>query len=153
MSIIPQFILDLVNAYLDPLLDWFSERVYADLIKRAPDHLLIKLRDHLDLKPLEEACASFHHDSGPGRPVMHTMPRLVRALLVKYLYDYGLRGGSGPDHSPLERFEQCGKLAGCARTSGAPSSTRRCIGCTHPLRSTRLFPNSASRFRSAIRCG
>ncbi len=118
MSIIPQFVLDLVIAYLTPLLDWFSERVYADLIKRAPDHL--------DLKPLEEVCASFHHDSGPGRPVVHTMPRLVRALLVKYLYDYGLRGleaevrfhlivkwfvgypvfASGPDHSTLERFEQ-----------------------------------------------
>jgi len=126
MSIIPHFVFELINAYLDPLLDWFSERVYVDLIKRAPDHLLIKLHDYLDLTPLEEACMSFRHTSGPGRPVVHTVRRLVRALLVKYLYNYSLREteaeirfnligkwfvgypvfAAGPDHSTLERFEQ-----------------------------------------------
>jgi len=125
MSIIPQFVLDLVIAYLTPLLDWFSERVYADLIKCAPDHLLVRLHQCLDLAPLEAACASFHHDTGPGRPVVHTVPRLVRALLIKYLYNHSLRetedairfnlvlkwfagypvSAAGPDHSTLERFD------------------------------------------------
>ena len=126
MSIIPPFVQNVIIAYIAPLLDWFSERVYADLIRRASDHLLVQLHDHLDLAPLEEACASFHHSSGPGKPATHTVPRLVRALLVKYLYDHSLRsleheirfqlivkwfvgypiGASGPDHSTLDRFEQ-----------------------------------------------
>lgn len=126
MSIIPQFVLDLVILYLDPLLNWFSERVYADLLKRASKHLLVQLHTHLDLKPLEHACASFHRNSGRGRPVIHSVPRLVRALLVKYLYNYSLREteaeicfnlivrwfvgysvfAAGPDHATLERFEQ-----------------------------------------------
>ena len=126
MSIIPSFLQNVIIAYIAPLLDWFSERVYADLIRRAPDHLLVQLHQHLDLVPLEETCASFHHPSGPGRPVTHTVPRLVRALLVKYLYDHSHRSleneirfhlivkwfvgypisASGPDHSTLERFEQ-----------------------------------------------
>ena len=126
MSIIPSFVENVVTAYLAPLLDWFSERIYADLIKRASDHLLVKLHEHLDLRPLEEACASFHHRSGPGKPPQHTVPRMVRALLVKYLCDYSLREleseirfhlivkwfvgypihASGPDHTTLQRFEQ-----------------------------------------------
>jgi hypothetical protein len=126
VSIIPPFVQNLINAYLDPLLNWFSERVYADLIRHASDHLLVKLHQHLDLAPLEEACASFHHDSGPGRSPVHTVPRLVRALLVKYLYNHSLRSAeneirfhlvvkwfvgypvfaAGLDHSTLERFEQ-----------------------------------------------
>lgn len=126
MSIIPPFVQNVIIAYTALLLDWFSERVYADLIRRAPDHLLVQLHPHLDLAPLEEACASFHHGSGPGKPVTHIVPRLVRALLVKYLYDHSLRSleheirfhlivkwfvgypisASGPDHSTLERFEQ-----------------------------------------------
>jgi len=126
MSIIPSFVQQVITAYSDHLLGWFSARVYADLIKRAPDHLLVQLHDHLDLAPLEEACASFHHRSGPGAPPTHTVSRLVRALLVKYLYDHSLRSleheirfqlivkwfvgyplfAAGPDHCTLERFEQ-----------------------------------------------
>jgi len=126
MSIIPPFVQTVIHAYTVPLLDWFSKRVYADLIQRAPDHLLVQLQDHLDLAPLEEACASFHHNSGPGAPPTHSVPRLVRALLVKYLYNHSLRTleseirfqlivkwfvgyplfAAGPDHCTLERFEQ-----------------------------------------------
>jgi IS5 family transposase len=126
MSIIPPFVQNLITTYLAPLLEWFSERIYVDLIGRAPGHLLVKLCQHLDLAPLEAACAPFHHDAGPGRPAEHTVPRLVRALLVKYLCDLSLREAEseirfhllvkwfvgypvfapGPDHSTLERFEQ-----------------------------------------------
>jgi len=125
MSIIPPNVESVITAYITPLLDWFSQRIYADLIRRASDHLLVQLHQHLDLAPLEEACASFHHDAGPGRLPEHTVPRLVRALLVKYLYDHSLRSleseirfhlvvkwfvgypisASGPDHTTLERFE------------------------------------------------
>jgi hypothetical protein len=126
MSIIPPFVQQVITAHADLLLNWFSERVYDSLIRRAPDHLLVQLHQHLDLTALEEACAPFHHSFGPGKPVTHSVPRLVRALLVKYLYNYSLRqleheirfnlivkwfvgypiSAAGPDHSTLERFEQ-----------------------------------------------
>jgi hypothetical protein len=125
MAIIPDFILSLVKAHLTPLLHWFSDRVYADLIQRDPDHLLIRLHDHLDLAPLEQACAAFHHARGPGARPTHPVSHLVRAFLVKYLFDWSLRDlewqirfnlvvkwfvglpvfAAGPDHSTLERFE------------------------------------------------
>ena len=91
MSIIPDFVMALVIAYLTPLLHWFSDRVYADLLKRTPDHLLIQLEKRLDLTPVETACATFHHAEGPGTRPTHSVPQLVRAWLVKYLYDWSLR--------------------------------------------------------------
>jgi hypothetical protein len=123
--IIPDFVLSLVTVHLTALLYWFSDRIYADLIPRDSDHLLVKLRDHLDLAPLEKACAAFHHASGPGARPTHPVPQLVRAFLVKYLFDWSLREiewhvrfnlvvkwfvgyplfASGPDHSTLERFD------------------------------------------------
>jgi len=125
MSIIPDFVLSLVTTYLTSLLYWFSDQIYADLIKRDPDHLLVKLHDHVDLAPLEKACAAFHHASGPGAWPTHPVPQLVRAFLVKYLFDWSLREiewhvrfnlvvkwfvgyplfAAGPDHSTLERFD------------------------------------------------
>ena len=125
MSIIPDFVLSLVTAHLTPLLHWFSERVYADLLKRTPDHLLVKLHERLKLASVETACATFHHADGPGTKPTHTVRRLVRALLVGYLQDWSLRElewqirynlvvkwfvgypvfAEGPDHSTLDRFE------------------------------------------------
>jgi IS5 family transposase len=125
MSPIPDFVLSYVTAYLKPLLHWFSERVYTDLLKRTPDHLLVKLHERLDLTAIEAACASFHHAEGPGAKPTHTVPRMVRALLVGYLQDWSLRelewhirynlvvkwfvgypvSADGPDHTTLDRFE------------------------------------------------
>lgn len=125
MSIIPDFVLSLVTAHLTPLLHWFSDRVYADLLKRTPDHLLIKVAQRLDLTPMETACAAFHHVEGPGTKPTHTIPHMVRALLVGYLHDWSLRElewqirtnvvvkwfvgypvfAEGPDHTTLDRFE------------------------------------------------
>jgi hypothetical protein len=125
MSIIPDFVLSLVTAHLTPLLHWFSDYVYADLLKRTPDHLLVKLHKRLNLAPVETACAAFHHTEGPGTKPTHTVPHMVRALLVGYLQDWSLRElewqirfnlvvkwwvgypvfAAGPDHTTLERFE------------------------------------------------
>ena len=125
MSIIPDFVMSLVTAHLTPLLHWFSDHVYAELLKRAPDHLLVKLHKRLDVAPIEMACASFHHTEGPGAKPTHIVPHLVRALLVGYLQDWSLRElewqirynlvikwfvgypvfAEGPDHTTLERFE------------------------------------------------
>jgi hypothetical protein len=126
MAILPDFVLQVVTMHLTPLLDWFSDRLYTEFLKRTPDHLLIQLRTRLDLRPIEQACAAFHHASGPGAPVTHPVARLVRALLVKALFRWSLRDwewhlrfnlivkwfvgyrifDAGPDHVTLERFEQ-----------------------------------------------
>jgi IS5 family transposase len=125
MAIVPDAVMSFLSLYLGPLLVWFSERVYSDLLQRDPGHLLRQVQRRLDLKSLERVCADFHHISGPGTLPTHPVPRLVRALLVGYLYNWSLRqlewqirfnlivkwfvgyplGASGPDHTTLERFE------------------------------------------------
>jgi IS5 family transposase len=107
------------------LLYWFSDEVYRRLLSRVQDHFLLRLAEKLDFAPLEQACADFHHSSGPGATPTHPAPRLVRALLVKYLLDLSFRQleqairwnllvkwfvgyalfEPGPDHSTLERFD------------------------------------------------
>lgn len=126
MTIIPSFVLSVVQANLKPLLYWFSEEMYRRLLSRAQQHFLVQFATHLDCAPLERACAEYHHSSGPGAPVVHSVARLVRALLVKYLRNLSLRElehaiqwnllvkwfvgyavfEAGPDHATLERFEQ-----------------------------------------------
>ena len=125
MSIIPDLVLAIVKTYLAELLVWLSDQTYTELLKRDPDHLLIKLAQHLNFGPLEMACAAYHHATGPGVNPTHPVPRLVRALLVGSLYHWSLRElewhirfnlvvkwfvgypifALGPDHSTLERFE------------------------------------------------
>lgn len=125
MPIIPSFVLGGVIAYLRPLLTWFSDQVYLVLLPQARDHLLYRLHTHLDFTALERACAAYHHTDGPGAPPIHPVPRLVRALLVGYLFNWSLRQLEfqvrfnllvkwfvgypvfelGPDHTTLERFE------------------------------------------------
>ena len=125
MSNIPDVALAIVKPYLAELLVWLSDQTYTELLKRDPDHLLIKLSQHLNFGPLETACATYHHATGPGVTPIHPMPRLVRALVVGSLYHWSLRElewhirfnlvvkwfvgypifALGPDHSTLERFE------------------------------------------------
>jgi len=126
MSILPDFVLRLVTAHLEPLLDWFSDRLYTEFLTHTPDHLLVQLHARLDVRPLERACAGFHHVRGLGALPTHSVARLVRALLVKALFGWSLCEwewhlrfnlvvkwfvgyrlfDAGPDHATLERFEQ-----------------------------------------------
>lgn len=126
MAIIPAFVLSVVEAHLKTLLYWFSQEMYQRLLGRGQRPVLVQLQEHLDFGPLERACADYHHCSGPGAPVVHSVSRLVRALVVKYLLNLSLRDleqeirwnllvkwfvgyavfETGPDHATLERFEQ-----------------------------------------------
>ena len=47
MAILPDFALVIVRAYLQPLRTWFSEQIYAELLKRAEDHFLLELLDEI----------------------------------------------------------------------------------------------------------
>jgi IS5 family transposase len=126
MAILPSIVQSVVQAHQNSLLDWCSQETYQRLLGRAQKHFLVQLRDHLDFEPLERACANYHHGSGPGAPVVHSVSRLVRALVVKFLLNLSLREleheiqwnllvkwfvgyavfEAGPDHATLERFEQ-----------------------------------------------
>lgn len=124
MLSIPDFLPLVILPLWSRLLAWFSAQVYARLL--APNDFWVRLAAQLDCAPLEQACAAYQHTRGPGCQATHTVPHLVRALLVKYLRNLSLReweaelnvhlgvkwfvgyalGARGPDHSTLERFEQ-----------------------------------------------
>lgn len=121
---IPDFLPLVILPLWARLLAWLSTQVYARFL--APNDFLVQLAADLDCAPLEQACADYHHMRGAGAQATHTVPRLVRALLVKYLWNLSLREleyairtnlvikwfvgyglfDRGPDHSTLERFEQ-----------------------------------------------
>lgn len=102
-----------------------QQLVYGIILTHAKSHLLSRLQRHFDFSTLEQACAKFHHTEGSGAHPTHTVPRLLRILLIKYLYDLSLRetevrlytdlmarwfAGYGlfdtpPDHVTIERFE------------------------------------------------
>jgi transposase len=125
MTILHQQLL-LVTCQILPLaLPLLEDFIYGYLVNKYKKHWLVQLEDVLDLGPLEQGCAGFHKGSGKGSAVSHPIPRLVRALLVKYLYNlsyrqteekidrdllvkwfvgYGLFQ-SPPDHTTLQRFE------------------------------------------------
>ena len=125
MTILHQQLL-LVTWQLLPLVVPLLERaIYDYLVHKYRRHWLVQLEEVLNLVRLEQACTDFHKNSGKGSAVTHPVPRLVRALLVKYLYNlsyreteakidqnllvkwfvgYGLFQ-SPPDHTTLQRFE------------------------------------------------
>ena len=103
----------------------FSEYTYNRLQSRDPMQPLWQLQQLLNLKPMELACADYHTLDGAGCKPTHSVPKLLRALLVKYFFDYSLREtefhirynlliksfvgyfffDGGPDHSTISRFE------------------------------------------------
>ncbi len=125
MPILPHILLPFLTLYWAILAEFFSACFYTSLLARCQTHLLVRLADHLDFEPLETACARYTHQSGAGTPATYPIPVLVRALLVKVLYDLSLRAleerlltdllvrwfvglpcwGATPDHSTLARFE------------------------------------------------
>lgn len=124
MLTIPDFLPTVFLPFWSRLLAALSAQLYARVVP--PRHYLVQLAALVDWAPLETACATYHHTTGPGTAVTHNVARLVRALVVKYLRNLSLREwedelrtnlvvkwfvGYGlfettPDHSTLERFEQ-----------------------------------------------
>jgi hypothetical protein len=107
------------------LITFFNDYLLGLAFAHAKSNLLVKLSKLLDFVPLEKLAIEYHHSSGPGSPVIHPARKLVRAILVKYIYNLSLREmeerlhsdmiicwfvgytlfDTLPDHCTLERFE------------------------------------------------
>ena len=125
MTILPDTLHQILAPYLDLLFQWFSEQIYERLLHAQRKHLLVRLHQHLELHAVEAACQHYHHQKGPGTRPSHGIPILVRALLLRYLYDLSYRQVEGSlqtnllmrwfvgyrlfdsvlDYTTLERFE------------------------------------------------
>jgi len=125
MPILPQQALFVILQYWPSVLWLVSALWYERQLARYQDHWLLHLHQIVDLTAIEQACAGFHANNGLGAPITHTVRRLVRALLIKYLHNLALRSTeelidnhilvkwfvgyslfeSPPDHSYLNRFE------------------------------------------------
>ena len=82
----------ILSQYLQPLLVWFTQYVFDRLLTHNKDHPLIRLQVLVDFSDLEQACVPFHDSSATrGRPVTHSVSRLLRALFIKYWYNLSLR--------------------------------------------------------------
>lgn len=125
MPILHQQLLLVICQILPLVVPLLEGLIYDYLVSKYKKHWLVQLEEALDLAPLEQGCVGFHKGNGKGSAVTHPVPRLVRALLVKYLYNlsyreteakidqnllvkwfvgYGLFQ-SPPDHTTLQRFE------------------------------------------------
>jgi hypothetical protein len=91
MKIIPDFLQKIIIAPLDHLLFWFSGYIYDRLLRYSPDHELVRLKELVDFAALEAACRDYHQHSGLGTPVIHTVPRLLRVVLLRFFYNKSLR--------------------------------------------------------------
>jgi hypothetical protein len=63
-----------------------QELIYGAILSHAKRHLLHRIQQHFDFSALEQACAEYHNTEGKGTHPTHT-PRLLRIMLIKYLYD------------------------------------------------------------------
>lgn len=123
--ILPRNLLSIFIVYQQTLVALGQEMYLADALAHASGHMLWRLKEILDFRPVEEACGRYRHSRGPGCPASYSISMLVRAILVGWLYGLSLRKlegrlhydlvarwfvgcGAGeriPDHSTLGRFE------------------------------------------------
>ena len=90
-TIIPATALFVILQSWSGVLHLVSAFWYERQLGKYANHWLVQLEQVLDLRPLEQACAGYHKGSGKGSAVIHAVPKLVRALLVKYLYNLSYR--------------------------------------------------------------
>jgi len=125
MKILPDFLAKTIEKHDEIITEYYSNELYKTILRKNRSHLLTKLAKKLELSQVEKACAKYHHQSGAGRPPTHTVPRLLRAILIGQLQNLSLREletelstnllarwfadyslfETIPDHSTLGRFE------------------------------------------------
>jgi len=91
MIIIPSELL--AQAENDPqiLLKWLGAEEMKDIARNNSGHLLVKLDKYLELEEVLAKLVGYHHIQGPGSSVVHSVRKLLRAVVVGGLYDLSLR--------------------------------------------------------------
>lgn len=73
------------------LTQWFNEQFNQGITTQYADHILVQIHQAFDWTPLEQACANYHDATQQRAPILHTVSRLIRAVVVKYLYGWSYR--------------------------------------------------------------
>jgi IS5 family transposase len=76
----------IIEEYLTFVLAWCSRYLYERLLSRWQDERLVQCQAHIDFTPIARACAPYHQRVAgqPGRPISHSVPKLVRVLYLMY---------------------------------------------------------------------
>ena len=107
--------------------EWMSALVFAQVVDKERDHLLVRVRKHISLHAVVTACRGYHVSAcWEGSAVQHPVVRLCWALVVQALYGWSWRTLESrlrtdlvvrwcvgyalheeiPDHTTLWRFPQ-----------------------------------------------
>lgn len=81
----------IVQAHHPALSDFYSQQLYGQLLFTQRDHLLVALKDRLDLDPIVQVCAAYHKNNGLGADVKHPVSFLCRGLIIRSVYDLSFR--------------------------------------------------------------
>ena len=86
MKEMPAILSYIIEEHLAVLLLWCSRYLYERLLPHWQGDYLVQTAAHFDFTPIERACANYHQRSskGRGRPVNHTVPKMVRVLFLMY---------------------------------------------------------------------
>jgi len=128
MKEIPAPVTMIIEQYLMFVLAWCSHYLYERLLNRWQEEHLVECHQHIDFTPIERACAPYHQRVAgqPGRPISHSVPKLVRLLYLMYQENCSYRqaenrlqrdllwrwfAGYGlfdavPDHNTIHLFDQ-----------------------------------------------
>jgi hypothetical protein len=86
MKQLPAIVSHIIEEHLAVLLLWCSHYLYERLWPHWQGDYLVQAAAQLNLTPIEQACAHYHQGAsqGRGRPVNHTVPKMVRVLFLMY---------------------------------------------------------------------
>jgi hypothetical protein len=91
MPIVPQLALVVILHSWSTVVALVSQLLYERVTRQYQHHFLVQFDQVIDLSRIEQACMPFYKGSGPGSWTRHTVPQLVRGLLIKYLHDLSYR--------------------------------------------------------------
>ncbi len=122
---VPGFVVAVIVQYWAVVVFLVSQVLYERMAHKYKAHFLVQFDQTIDLSGIEQGCAGYHKGTGRGSWTVHSVPQLVRVLLVKYLFNLSYRETeekvdrdilvkywcgynllqSPPDHTTIWRFE------------------------------------------------
>jgi len=91
----PAAAIPIIEIHNPVLSAFYSQQLYNQLLFTQSDHLLVALKERLDLDPIVQVCAAYHKNNGLGTDVKHPVSFLCRALIIRSVYDLSFREVEG----------------------------------------------------------